>query len=331
MPDFIPSAHNDFNDWQKQFVSGVLTDPDTELVILPDAPAPAPISGIVAEEATANIVQGPFAPGRKVRLKNTMGIAGFELRFGAVGAADMPVTAGIVVGASEETIATIEELGGGEYLNVTNPNDEEGSYEVTLLDSPNWQRWAIPPEEVQIIVDAQEVYQPLYDKWSDEDARSHAISVAHEEGREDYEEFLRGFTAQWIRFNKKVNDAAKASLSLTVPDTEPTAVTPVDYGPVLSIDTIRRLLHKIRVADPENPNTQAMPEGHKLTLERFIGEAGLESGDINWKVYKEVGRFLVRSQFTDADKGKTAYYRARYITTRGDYSPYGNTLEVGIV
>lgn len=238
MPDFIPSAHNDFNAWQKQFVSGVLTDP-----------------------ATGNEVPPP--PGAKT--------------------------------------------------------------------NPNYKTWGIPNADVQELIDEQAVYQPLYDAWSDEDARSHDTSVAHEEGREDYEEFLRGFTAQWIRFNKKVNDAAKASLGLTVPDTVPTAVTPVDYGPVLSIDDIRHMLHKIRVADPENPNTQAMPKGHKLVLERFIGEADLKGGDINWKVYKEVGRFLIKSQFTEADKGKTAYYRARYITTRGEYSPYGNTLEVGIV
>ena len=198
-------------------------------------------------------------------------------------------------------------------------------------DPANWDIWKIPEEDMQELVDAQTAYQPLYDDWSDEDARNHDKVVAHDEGRAIYEKFIREFVAQWLRFNKKLNNAAKATLGLTVPDEEPTAVTPVEYGPVLSIDKIIQGLHKIRVADPENPNTQAMPEGHKLVVERFIGAAGLEGGDIAWSVFKQKGKFLIKSEFTDEDKGKTAYYRARYITTRGDFSPYGNVLEVGIV
>jgi len=209
--------------------------------------------------------------------------------------------------------------------------------EVTIFppdpaaEPANWQNFGIPEEDMQELVDAQTTYQPLYDAWSDEDARNHDKSVAHTEGRRNYETFIREFVAQWLRYNKKLNNAAKAVLGLTIPDTEPTAVVPVEYGPVLSIDKIIQGLHKIRVADPENPTTQKMPAGHKLVMERFIGAAGLEGGDILWSTFKQKGKFLIKSEFTAVDKGKTAYYRARYITTRGDYSPYGNALEVGIV
>ena len=184
---------------------------------------------------------------------------------------------------------------------------------------------------MQELVDAQEVYQPTYDDWSDEDARNHDKVVAHDKGRETYEEFIRDFVAEWLRDNQKMKDAERAGLGLTVPDEEPTAVTPVDHGPRLAIDAIKPSLHKIRLSDPETPDSKAMPKGHKAVIERFVGEAGLEAGDINWSMYKQTGRFLVNSEFTDEDKRKTAYYRARYVTTRGDVTVYGNTIDAGIV
>ena len=196
--------------------------------------------------------------------------------------------------------------------------------------NPNYKTWAIPEANVQELIDAKAIYQPLYNDWSDEDARSHDISVAHDEGRKIYEKFIRDFVAEWLRDNQKVNDAAKAKLGLTVPDTEPTAVTAVDHGPLLAIGKINPLLHKIRITDPDTPDSKAMPAGHKALLERFIGPAGLQPGGIAWQVYKQSGRFLVNSEFTEQDKGKTAYYRARYVTTRGDFTVYGNTLKVVI-
>ena len=236
---YIPHPHNKFNTWQKQFVTGLLTDP---------------LSGEVTE----------FPPD-------------------------------------------------------------------PAAEPANWQNFAIPEEDMQELVDAQELFQPFYDKWSDEDARNRKIIEDHKRERATYEKFIRDFVAQWLRHNKKVNTGDKAGLGLTVPDTEPTAVTAVDYGPVLSIDTIRPLLHKIRIANPTNPDSQAMPEGHKLELQRFIGDANLPETELEWSPYKTVGKFLITSEFTAEDKGETAYYRAFYLTTRGDRSPASTVLEVGVV
>ena len=233
--DYIPGAQSEFNDFQKQFVKGLLTDPVTG--------SPAPF---------------PPAPG---------------------------------------------------------------------ADPANWENWEIDQPDMQGLLDEQANYQPTYDDWSDEDARNHDKVVALEEAREDYEELIRTFVGEWLRENKKVNNAAKAILGLTVPDEERTAVTPVDHGPRLALHDIKPLVHKIRITDPETPDSKAMPKGHKAVLDRFIGKAGLEAGEIDWEVYKQTGRFLADSTFTAVDKGKSAYYRARYVTTRGDFTVYSNTLE----
>ncbi len=195
----------------------------------------------------------------------------------------------------------------------------------------NWQKWAIPEADIQKLVDAQVAYQPAYDKWSDEDGRNKSIVEFHKKGRKIYEKLLRKFVARWLRHNEKVTTGNKASLSLTVPDEEPTAVTVTDSGPKLSIQTIRPGLHIIRVANPENPTTSAMPKGHRLMLERFIGPVGLKETDLKWSTYKTVGRFLIKVEFTAKDKGQMAYYRAFYLTTRGERSPVSTVLKMGIV
>lgn len=195
----------------------------------------------------------------------------------------------------------------------------------------NWQKWDIPQNSMQELLDAQAGYQPTYDAWSDKDARSDAIRKAHIKARKVYEKFLRLFVARWLRSNKKVNKAAKAALGLTVPDEVLTPVKAKDHGPRLSIDKITRFMHTIRVADPERPETKAMPKGHKVMLERFIGPAGLQAKDMKWSIYRISGRFLIRSEFTDKDKGMVAYYRAFYISNRGELSPSGAMIEMGIV
>ncbi len=195
-------------------------------------------------------------------------------------------------------------------------------------DPAKWDIWEIPEADMAALLAAQAIYQPFYDDWADEDKRNDEIIEDHQREHKIYVKFIRDFVAQWLRNNKKLDTGDLAGLGLTVPDEEPTAVTPVEYGPVLSVDKMSTLFHKIRVADPENPETQAMPKGHRLELQRFIGAANLPGTDLVFSTYKVVGRFLIKSEFTEEDKGKTAYYRAYYLTTRGDRSPASDILPV---
>ena len=198
---------------------------------------------------------------------------------------------------------------------------------VPPVGPANWEIWEIDQADMQELVDEQADYEEAFDDWDDEDARNHDKVVALEQAREAYEEFIRTFVGEWLRENKNVDNAAKAVLGLTVPDEERTAVTPLDHGPQIALHDIKPLVHKIRITDPETPDSRAMPKGHKAVVERFIGPAGLEAGDIGWSVFKQTGRFLVQSEFEATDKSKSAYYRARYVTTRGDFTVYSNTLE----
>ena len=193
-------------------------------------------------------------------------------------------------------------------------------------DPANWQNWEISEADTAVVVNGQATYQPFYDDWSDEDKRNDEIIEDHEREHDIYEAIIRVYVGENLRKNQKLDTGDLAGLGLTVPDTEPTAVTPVEYGPVLSVDKMSTLFHKIRVADPENPDTQAMPKGHKLELQRFIGAANLPGTELQLATYKVVGRFLITSEFTEEDKGKTAYYRAFYLTTRGDRSPASDIL-----
>ena len=83
------------------------------------------------------------------------------------------------------------------------------------------------------------------------------------------------------------------------------------------IDAIKHLSHKLRLTDPANPHTQSKPKGVRaIQVFRFVGT----SAPADVSEYQFVGdatRFLFESKFTLADVGKTAYYLARYVNTRG--------------
>lgn len=118
--------------------------------------------------------------------------------------------------------------------------------------------------------------------------------------------------------NSFLTEGDRTTLKLPARDTTPTNVNPAAYSPVLAMDSIVGHTHTLRIADPTNPATQSMPEGNNAEIENFVGAKGLSGGAIVFGGGKKTGKFLVTFAYTDEDSGKTAYYRARYFTKRGD-------------
>jgi hypothetical protein len=119
----------------------------------------------------------------------------------------------------------------------------------------------------------------------------------------------------------------RTTLNKSKRDSEPTNINPVGYSPVLSVAKIEVHTHTLRISDPENPTTRAMPYGNRVEITHFVGEKGLSGDAIAFADSKTIGRFLVRFIYTEADQGKTAYYRARYYTKRG-VGAWGSILSV---
>ena len=189
-------------------------------------------------------------------------------------------------------------------------------------DPAKWKIWEIPEADMQALVDAQATYQPFYDDWSDEDKRNDEIIEDHQREHGIYVEFIREFVGQWLRKNKKLDTGDLAALGLTVPDTEPTTITAVDFAPNLSFHKVSTGIHIVRIKNPETPDSNAMPPSQKAEVQSFVGDAGLADNDVPFAPLQDSGKHLLKVEYEPTDKGKTAYYRARYKTATGKTGPW---------
>jgi hypothetical protein len=111
------------------------------------------------------------------------------------------------------------------------------------------------------------------------------------------------------------------TLNLPARDVVPTPAGVMDEGPTTTIESVKHVLHTLRFQNPKTPDSEEMPENQEIQLEIFVGEAGLTEDKITFGKSEKVTRFLYEVGFDPAQKGQTAYYRARYVNTRGQKSP----------
>lgn len=115
-----------------------------------------------------------------------------------------------------------------------------------------------------------------------------------------------------------LTESDRGILRIPLGDSTHTPIFPVNYSPTITVDKILPGSHTIRISDPTNPDTLAMPKGNRVEIQVFVGAANLPPASLLFANSKTTGRFLKKFSFTDSDKGKTAYYRARYYTKRGE-------------
>jgi len=190
--------------------------------------------------------------------------------------------------------------------------------------------WSIPTTEFTALTTLQTAWNTAWNKAKNKDTRSRADVQAKKEARKAFQSALRKFVRQWLAFNSKVTDADREALGLKVKDIEPTPMPVPDRAPDITIDAIKHLSHKLRLTDPANPHTQSKPKGVRaIQVFRFVGT----SAPTDVSEYQFVGdatRFLFESKFTLADVGKTAYYLARYVNTRGIPGNWSNVVSAAV-
>jgi hypothetical protein len=106
---------------------------------------------------------------------------------------------------------------------------------------------------------------------------------------------------------------------------------PKTYSPTMKVKNISHLLQMLRFEDMQNTGSQELPPGQCIVLERFVGKENVSEPNLNFGLAEVVGSVQYEINFTQADVGKTIYYRCCYISTQGKKSPWSKTLTVVIV
>jgi hypothetical protein len=140
---------------------------------------------------------------------------------------------------------------------------------------------------------------------------------------------VRGYAAT-IRANRAVADNLKNDLGLRVRDAVPTPVPAPTTKPVLNIARTEQGFMNITAADEATPSKRARPAGSVgMLLYRAVAEDAVNSpSQATFLTF--VGKPAAQSDFTTADRGKTATYFARWTNARGEVGPWSSAVSGAI-
>lgn len=186
--------------------------------------------------------------------------------------------------------------------------------------------WGIPAPAITDVSDAKSDWVAKYAAGKPEADPTSAQRQAKNDSRKAYTKLIRSVVNQYIRSNPAVANDDLVTLGLKVPDTIRTRVAVPDHSPRPALEAFAHLQHKIRITDPDNPNTKSKPKGvARINLFRYIGTTPPAKLS-DYQLVTSATKFLVTSTFADEDVGKKAWYIVQYENTRGERGPVSDSI-----
>ncbi len=160
-------------------------------------------------------------------------------------------------------------------------------------------------------------------------AAAQAARQAKDAARGGLEGVIRPLVGR-LQSSAAVDDAERAALGITVPDTIPTPVGPPITRPVVSVDTSQRLQHTIGFADEATPTRKAKPAGVRgAQIWVKIGDpAPIDPNELTFLATDTRTPYV--AAFAGADANKVAHYMLRWESTRGEPGPWSETASATI-
>jgi hypothetical protein len=216
---------------------------------------------------------------------------------------------------------------------IPNSDAEFNIWQANLVEKvlANATAWGIPAEDIAIITAKQTVWTSCFSKASNKQNRTSADVQAKDDAREPYEKDLRKFVAQWLAHNTKVSNSDRERMGVTVKSTTHTPKPTPTTCPVGTIDFSVRMQHGIHYADEATPRSKAKPDGiHGCEVwMKLDGEAPKDSSELTFLATNTSSPYV--ATFDGSQVGKTAWYRLRWVNTRGEHGPWSSIISAIVV
>lgn len=183
---------------------------------------------------------------------------------------------------------------------------------------------AIAPAKITIINDLKALWDPQWTLYINPDLVTKAVRKKIKDMRIEIEDALTNIYDNIPDDLLTTDD--RIALHLPKRDTVLTPVGVIDHSPTLTEGKISHLNHKVRIQDPQTPDSKAMPKGQTVVIESFVGEPKLLPNQIAFGDPTPWGKHIKPFTYTEEQVGKAAYYRARFVNKHGDKSSYSATL-----
>lgn len=155
---------------------------------------------------------------------------------------------------------------------------------------------------------------------------------AKDASRDSLESAIRQLVRQ-LQASGDVDDAERAALGITIPDTIPTAAGGIDTRPIGMVDTSQRLRHEIRFVDEATPTSRAKPQG-VMGCEIWVkvaptgDPAPADPDELSFVAMDTASPYI--TEYDGANGGKTAHYMLRWVSTSGEKGPWSETVSATI-
>lgn len=148
-----------------------------------------------------------------------------------------------------------------------------------------------------------------------------SATVEKDESRSAYETKIRQL-AQKIQNDPAVSEGLKVDAGLPAYSKTRTPVPVPTTSPIAEIDASQIREHFIRFTDSASPNARIRPRGVMgVEVSVAVGNTAPTEDD-QFNVYAMSTRMSTKVAFTADQAGQTAWYRFRYINTRGEFGPF---------
>ncbi len=187
-----------------------------------------------------------------------------------------------------------------------------------VSDPINLTKWGFLPARLKPINDLKDLFDPNREKYLDPRQKTIFVTKDNNKFIVEIKVELNTFVADIP--NSKVTDDDRRILRI-IEKGKGSRIPIVTYGPKIGIASTAYLQITIEFANPTTPSTKAMPYGHGLIFEDFIGEPGLTDADIVFGNAVNVSTAKHIIPFTIAEVGKTCYMRCRYENRHHERGP----------
>lgn len=146
--------------------------------------------------------------------------------------------------------------------------------------------------------------------------------------------------AAFIQTFPATTDADRAAIGIRVPEAARSAVPPPTTAPLARVESGQRLTHTLRFSDASTPTRRGKPRG-AAGAEVWLALADADApppplttdprdGAAGYRFLALSSRGNLKSDFTSADTGKTAYYALRWVSTRGEKGPWSEVTSATV-
>lgn len=156
---------------------------------------------------------------------------------------------------------------------------------------------------------------------------------AKDDSRDTLESAIRQLVRR-LQASDKVDDAERAALGITIPDTvRTTAAGDITTRPIGMVDTSQRLRHEIRFVDEATPTSKAKPKG-VMGCEIWVKVAAqgepppADPDELSFVAMDTASPYI--TEYDGAYGGKTAHYMLRWVRTGGEKGPWSETVSATI-